>query len=381
MKSKIVLYIITLNLLFLSLVTYSQCPVHLKDSTITISCGDSVLLSAYKDTIKPINITFNTKKLDPLLIVSQNGTLVDTSNHEYDCFGSAPEGIGYFMMNNSIGNPRFIQTKPLNLIQKGSNSATLCFMMKYGVQNNFSNYYDACEGIEGEKEGIYLEYYTDSWKTLQYWNPNPLGQLTSGGHETNLVNWNTYCIELPEDALTDHTRIRLIQKESNGVGYDIWAIDNISISLNSSGYTYSWDTDPVKSNYSIVVSPTRDNIYTVTYSNKNESCENKVKVFVIEPIDIKNAPSECKCQYLYIPNAFTPNGDGLNDYFLPIVFGIKEYELEVYNKAGQVIFKTKNRNELWSGYNEEQSVYTYRLKLKTLKDIVYIYEGIIMIIR
>jgi len=362
--------ILLLQLSFLS--GYTQCPVHVKDSSITIYCGDSVLLSAYKDTIKPLFINFNNGIIDPLLETSSNATIADTSN--YPCFGLSPEGKHYLFMNNSIDNPRYIESKPLDLTKNGATKATLCFRMKYGLQKANGDPHDPCEGIEKNTEGIYLEYFTTSWNTIEYYDPK-------GGMDSILTNWNKYCIDIPEEALTNHTKIRWIQKDSDGVGFDTWGIDDISLVLDIPGYKYSWNTNPSKSNYYITVAPTRDNQYTVTYTNGKESCNNIVKVFVIEPINIESAPSECQCIYLYIPNAFTPNGDALNDYFLPIIFGIKEYELEVFNRAGQVIFHTQNRDELWSGYNDQQSIYTYRLKLKSLQNIQHVYEGIIILIK
>lgn len=52
---------------------------------------------------------------------------------------------------------------------------------------------------------------------------------------------------------------------------------------------------------------------------------------------------------IYIPNAFTPNGDGLNDFFQPKGFGIKDYELEIFDRWGERIFNTKVFEEGWDG--------------------------------
>ena len=45
---------------------------------------------------------------------------------------------------------------------------------------------------------------------------------------------------------------------------------------------------------------------------------------------------------IYIPNAFTPNNDLYNDYFLPIVDGVLQYELNIYNREGQRIFRSND---------------------------------------
>ncbi|NBV68260.1 MAG: hypothetical protein EBR74_06955, partial [Flavobacteriia bacterium] len=55
---------------------------------------------------------------------------------------------------------------------------------------------------------------------------------------------------------------------------------------------------------------------------------------------------------LTVPNAFTPNGDGLNDDFLPIISNsdqVKYYRFEVYNRWGQLVFESSKTGEGWDG--------------------------------
>jgi gliding motility-associated-like protein len=64
---------------------------------------------------------------------------------------------------------------------------------------------------------------------------------------------------------------------------------------------------------------------------------------------ISVAPVDCLVG-VYVPNAFTPNNDGKNDYFKPIVNGdIVAYEFTVYNRFGQIIFTTKVPGQGWDG--------------------------------
>ncbi len=53
---------------------------------------------------------------------------------------------------------------------------------------------------------------------------------------------------------------------------------------------------------------------------------------------------------LYTPNAFTPNNDGHNDLFKPIIYGIlKQFEFSILNRYGETVFYTKDISRGWDG--------------------------------
>jgi len=68
---------------------------------------------------------------------------------------------------------------------------------------------------------------------------------------------------------------------------------------------------------------------------------------------------------LWIPNAFTPNGDGKNDVFLPVGNDIQEMNMEIYNRWGQHLFTSKSLQSGWDGTVNgnlvQPGVYNYRL--------------------
>lgn len=65
---------------------------------------------------------------------------------------------------------------------------------------------------------------------------------------------------------------------------------------------------------------------------------------VVKPITIY---SSCT---IYVPNAFTPDGDGRNDIFRPLnVLKVAAYEFVVYNRWGQEVFRTRDPKQGWDG--------------------------------
>jgi gliding motility-associated-like protein len=51
-----------------------------------------------------------------------------------------------------------------------------------------------------------------------------------------------------------------------------------------------------------------------------------------------------------VPNAFTPNGDGKNDYLYPLnAFSTTDLEFQVYNRYGQIVFETRDWTKKWDG--------------------------------
>ena len=62
---------------------------------------------------------------------------------------------------------------------------------------------------------------------------------------------------------------------------------------------------------------------------------------------------------VFIPTAFTPNGDGKNDMFKAIVFGnVQSFKLEVFDRSGAPVFQTTNPDKYWDGFYKGKSYST-----------------------
>ena len=94
-----------------------------------------------------------------------------------------------------------------------------------------------------------------------------------------------------------------------------------------------------------------------------------------------------KAFIFYIPNAFTPNKDQINDIFMPYVDGVSEYDFSIYSRQGQEIYHTQNTNEGWDGYvadSEEYAIsgkYAYSIYIVDLHGKERKYQGHFLLIR
>jgi gliding motility-associated-like protein len=72
---------------------------------------------------------------------------------------------------------------------------------------------------------------------------------------------------------------------------------------------------------------------------------------------------------LYVPNAFTPNGDGLNDtWIIETLQPYPEAEVKVYDRFGEKVFDNYGKNIAWDGRCKGEAlpsgVYVYMIDLK-----------------
>jgi gliding motility-associated-like protein len=87
----------------------------------------------------------------------------------------------------------------------------------------------------------------------------------------------------------------------------------------------------------------------------------------------------------YIPNAFTPNGDSVNDQFGGSGTNIKEYEMDIFNRWGEKIFTTYDMAKKWDGNlgkeKVQDEVYVYLVTIIDIFDQPHTYRGTVTMIR
>lgn len=97
---------------------------------------------------------------------------------------------------------------------------------------------------------------------------------------------------------------------------------------------------------------------------------------------------DCDCT-LFMPNAFTPNKDGVNDYFFPVFqCEMIGYQLQIFNRWGKIVFETDNPDLHWDGYSRGTAsppgVYAWRVSyqgLRNRKPVNKLLSGTVTILR
>lgn len=87
---------------------------------------------------------------------------------------------------------------------------------------------------------------------------------------------------------------------------------------------------------------------------------------------------------IVVPNIFTPDNDGINDVFYIKAIGVKNYDLQIFNRWGNLVFTSNSPNVIWDGRSDgklmEEGVYFYKLKASS-NTKEYHYQGNITLIR
>ncbi len=135
---------------------------------------------------------------------------------------------------------------------------------------------------------------------------------------------------------------------------------------------YTWSNGAHSS--SIVI--TQPGMYWLEVTDNN-ICKGRDSV----QVDLKQCLSG-----FYIPTAFTPNSDGRNDLFQPLLFGrVKKYQFAVYNRWGEIIFQTAQQLKGWdgkvSGMVQQTGVFVWTCTYQFEGEVQKIEKGTVTLIR
>lgn len=149
---------------------------------------------------------------------------------------------------------------------------------------------------------------------------------------------------------------------------------------NGNNVSYQWQSEYALScgdcaNPVVTAYNRTDYVVTVSMQSGLAVCTAtaKLHVAVLEP------------EPVYVPNAFTPNGDGNNDMFMVYGQDIKTASLKVFNRWGELLFVSNNQFSGWDGTYKGQpaptSVYTYVAEVTYLNNTTTDRKGTVNLIR
>ncbi len=131
---------------------------------------------------------------------------------------------------------------------------------------------------------------------------------------------------------------------------------NVELDAEHEGSSYNWSTGATSQTTTVNTA----GIYTVNINPPELSCDILKTFLVNEVIDVCDP-------IINIPNAFSPNGDGVNDFLIILGAAVVDFNIIIYNRWGEVVFDSDdlailNNGSLgWNGKykNEDQEMGTY----------------------
>lgn len=213
--------------------------------------------------------------------------------------------------------------------------------------------------------------WSDASGTLGNANPFDVIPTQTGEYYVTAINAGNCRV-------VDTIKIEIFESEYAEDSVDLCEGKEIELDALNPGVTYLWSTG--QSTQTITVS--QEGEYIVEIFIPGNQCPNEKKYIVVV--------SDCDF-YLDIPNAFSPNGDGVNDLLTVFGHNLKEYEILIFNRWGEEIYHSTNLEELsnellgWDGTHKGEpqpiGVYAYMVKALTITNEPLVGKGNITLIR
>lgn len=148
--------------------------------------------------------------------------------------------------------------------------------------------------------------------------------------------------------------------------------------VTQGGVTYWWDLGNGETSTDVYpqTTYTEPGWYDITLVAWNEiGCVDTIQ----KPIRIKPE------FYFYAPNAFTPDGDGFNDVFSVSLINPKKFNIQIFNRWGELIFESDDPRFKWDGtYRNkivQDGVYVYKIFLTSINDDYIEHNGHVSVLR
>ena len=228
----------------------------------------------------------------------------------------------------------------LNFTTKDTVNSDFVYSIKYGCQRDTINYFH-----DGRNEVNLWKWNFDNLRSSNLQNPAII-YGSFGQKQTQLIVSNGVCRDTSDiiPILLDNTLNAAF--EANAV---VCPNEFAVFKDNSIGNIVSWNWDfgngnistsqtPLPQTY-LPTKPTRDVFPRLIVQNNYGCFDTATQKIVVA----------YSC-YIAVPNAFTPNKDGLNDFLYPLnAYKATDLLFRVYNRVGQLVFETRDWTKKWDG--------------------------------
>lgn len=169
-----------------------------------------------------------------------------------------------------------------------------------------------------------------------------------------------------------------VQPQTTTITDPIISITDLSTGANFWNWNFGDGSAPLSTSLQIpyAYSDTGTYIITLIISNQYNCIDTAYQTIIIEPDFV-----------FFIPNSFSPNGDGINDNFTGKGVFIKIFEMSIFDRWGNLIFFTNNIDKAWDGKanhgseTAQEDVYVYSIKITDTKRIKHNYKGIVTLVK
>ena len=173
---------------------------------------------------------------------------------------------------------------------------------------------------------------------------------------------------------TDTVNVVIVQRPANFLMPGVTKCSKSEVTLTplNSFNAYTWSNGSHTANITV----SSGGLYWLTVTDDN-GCTGRDSITVID--------STC-LTYFFMPNAFTPNNDKLNDVFRPRFSGaLSDYHLSIYNRWGKLIFSNNDPFAGWdgtvNGYLQPPDVYVWVCSYSLDRNPIHTEKGTITLIR
>ncbi|MBX7108469.1 MAG: PKD domain-containing protein [Chitinophagales bacterium] len=188
---------------------------------------------------------------------------------------------------------------------------------------------------------------------------------SSGVYTVTLIIHDAVCLP---DTFAESVEVYDYPLVDLGSDTSICIGESIVLDAGNPGYQHDWSTG--EQTQAIVLNIVPE---TVVVFVSNNGCVGKDTIFV------DNA-----CPF-FIPTAFTPNNDGINDEYKIITDGTNEFDLKIFNRWGQMVYRSSDPDESWNGtfegLPEEMGTYIYAVTIQFSNGVSRVMKGNITLIR